>query len=72
MKYKRCKMIFEDVQEKTDTINVKYTKLDSIVKYIKGIASYKIIAYICILVLTSGMEIFGIYPVKFCIRVTIS
>ena len=57
-------MIFEDVQEKTDTINVKYTKLDSIVKYIKGIASYKIIAYICILVLTSGMEIFGIYPVS--------
>ena len=56
-------MVFE--QEHTDTINVKYSKLDGLISFFKNIVGYKTIMYILILALSSMVNIFGYNPIPF-------
>ena len=58
-------MIFEDIQDKSETINVKYSKVNSILKYLRKILNYKILIYTFILILTIGTKLFGLYPIPF-------
>ncbi len=50
-------MIFE--QEQTNTINVKYSKLDNIITFFKNIISYKVFIFTLILLISIRVEIFG-------------
>lgn len=56
-------MVFE--QEHTDTINVKYSKLDGLISFCKNIVGYKTILFILILAVSSMVNIFGYNPIPF-------
>lgn len=56
-------MVFE--QENTDTINVKYNKLDGVISFFKNIVGYKTILYILILGISSMVDVFGYNPIPF-------
>ena len=56
-------MVFE--QEHTDTINLKYSKLDSIVTFFKNIIGYKTFLFILILAISSNVSVFGYNPIPF-------
>lgn len=56
-------MVFE--QEHTDTINVKYSKLDGIISFFKNIIGYKTILFTIILMISSMVDIFGYNPIPF-------
>jgi len=56
-------MVFE--QEHTDTINVKYSKLDGVISFFKNIIGYKTILFVLILLISSMIDIFGYNPIPF-------
>lgn len=55
-------MVFEQY---TDTINVKYSKLDGLISFFKNIVGYKTVLFILILALSSMVDIFGYNPIPF-------
>lgn len=56
-------MVFE--QEQTNTINVKYSKLDNVVAFFKNIVSYKMFIFLLILLISCRVEMFGYYVVPY-------
>lgn len=56
-------MIFE--QEQSDTINVKYSKLDGVLSFFKNIVGYKLFIFIAILAVSSMVDVFGYHPIPF-------
>ena len=56
-------MVFE--QEQSDTINVKYSKLDGILSFFKNIIGYKVFIFTIILAVSSMVSIFGYHPIPF-------
>lgn len=56
-------MVFE--QEQSDTINVKYSKLDGVLSFFKNIVGYKVFIYTVILAVSSMVSIFGYHPIPF-------
>lgn len=56
-------MVFE--QEHTDTISVKYSKLDGVVSFFKNIIGYKTFLFIAILAISSMVNVFGYNPVPY-------
>ena len=56
-------MVFE--QEQTNTINVKYSKLDNVIAFLKNIVSYKVFIFTIILLISVRVDIFGYYVVPY-------
>lgn len=56
-------MIFE--QEQSDTINVKYSKLDGVLSFFKNIVGYKLFIFIAILAASSMVNVLGYHPIPF-------
>jgi len=56
-------MVFE--QEHTETLNVKYSKLDGVISFFKNIIGYRTILFTLILVISSMVNIFGYNPIPF-------
>lgn len=56
-------MVFE--QEQTNTINVKYSKLDNIITFLKNIISYKVFIFALILLISMRVEVFGYMVVPY-------
>ncbi len=56
-------MVFE--QEQSNTINVKYSKLDGIISFLKNIVSYKVFIFTVILIVSCGVNIFGYSPIPY-------
>ena len=56
-------MVFE--QEHTDTINVKYSKLDGVISFFKNIIGYKTVLFTLILMVSSMVNVFGYNPIPF-------
>ena len=56
-------MVFE--QEQSDTINVKYSKLDGVLSFFKNIVGYKVFIFTVILAVSSMVSIFGYHPIPF-------
>ena len=56
-------MVFE--QEQSNTINVKYSKLDGLVGFIKSVINYKAFVFIVILLLSSRIDVLGYHPIPY-------